>query len=55
VLGHPEYYPRFGFSSGKTKLLESPFPPEAFMAMELRVGALDGIQGKVVYPTAFGI
>ncbi len=55
VLGHPEYYPRFGFLPGKARLLESPFPPEAFMAMELIAGALDGIKGKVKYPAAFGI
>ena len=55
VLGHPHYYPRFGFSSEKAKPLESPFPSEVFMAMELRPGALDGIRGSVVYPSAFGI
>ena len=55
VAGHPGYYPRFGFSSDQAKLLESPFPPEAFMAMELCAGALDGIEGPVVYPPAFGI
>lgn len=55
VLGHPEYYLRFGFSTAKAKLLESPFPPEAFMAMELSPGALDGIQGEVIYPPAFGL
>ena len=55
VLGHPEYYPRFGFSSSKARLLESPFPPEAFMAVELITGALDGIQGAVIYPAPFGI
>jgi putative acetyltransferase len=55
VLGHPDYYPRFGFSAAKAKPLESPFPPEAFMAMELSAGALDGIQGTVIYPPAFGI
>ena len=54
VLGHPDYYPRFGFSSGKARFLESPFPPDAFMAMELSPGALDGIRGKVRYPAAFG-
>src|SRR5437879_4502611 len=36
VVGHPEYYPRFGFSSEKSRCLESPFPDDAFMAMELR-------------------
>jgi predicted N-acetyltransferase YhbS len=35
--------------------LESPFPPEAFMAMELNSGALAGICGKVRYPAAFGL
>jgi putative acetyltransferase len=55
VVGHPAYYPRFGFSADKAKLLESPFRSEAFMAMELSPGALDGIQGSVVYPPAFRI
>jgi len=55
VLGHAGYYPRFGFSSGKAGALESPFPPEAFMALELRPGALDGIRGKVRYAAAFGL
>jgi putative acetyltransferase len=55
VVGHPTYYPRFGFSSGKTRGLESGFPAEAFMAMELEPGALDGICGRVIYPAAFEI
>jgi putative acetyltransferase len=55
VLGHPDYYPRFGFSVERARCLESPFPPEAFMAMELIPGALAGIQGKVRYPNAFGL
>jgi putative acetyltransferase len=54
VVGHPGYYPRFGFSTDKAASLESPFPREAFMAMELATGALDGIQGPVIYPPAFG-
>ena len=55
VVGHPDYYPRFGFSREKARSLESPFPAEAFMAIELSTGALDGVRGTVVYPTAFGI
>jgi putative acetyltransferase len=55
VVGHPDYYPRFGFSTEKAQSLESPFPEEAFMAIELNTGALDGVQGSVVYPAAFGI
>jgi putative acetyltransferase len=55
VLGHPDYYPRFGFSSEMASSLESPFPPDVFMALELRTGALDGIHGKVKYAAAFGL
>jgi putative acetyltransferase len=55
VLGHPEYYPRFGFSSDRARSLASPFPAEAFMALELLPGALDGICGRVRYPNAFGL
>jgi putative acetyltransferase len=55
VLGHPDYYPRFGFSIENARSLESPFPPAAFMAKELIPGALDGIRGKVRYPAAFGL
>jgi len=55
VLGHEHYYPRFGFSSQKARRLSSPFPPEAFMALELTEGALLGIQGTVRYAAAFGL
>jgi putative acetyltransferase len=55
VVGHPTYYPRFGFSQEKAALIEGPFPREAFMAMELSDGALAGVQGSVIYPRAFGI
>lgn len=56
VLGHPDYYPRFGFSAELTKNLHSPFSgSDAFMAMELTPGALDGVQGAVRYPEAFGV
>lgn len=55
VLGHPDYYPRFGFSTQRAESLDSPFPREAFMALELTEGALEGVRGSVVYPPAFGI
>ncbi len=55
IVRHPDYYPRFGFSSEMTRSLDSPFPPEAFMAVELSPGALDGIRGRVRYPEAFGL
>jgi putative acetyltransferase len=55
VLGHKEYYPRFGFTAEKARYLASPFPPDAFMALELAAGALDGLRGTVKYPNAFGL
>jgi putative acetyltransferase len=55
VVGHPAYYPRFGFSSARASSLESPFPRDAFMALELTPGSLDRVQGRVKYPDAFGL
>jgi putative acetyltransferase len=55
VVGHPAYYPRFGFSTEKAHAIESPFDADAFMALELTPGALHGIRGQVRYPRAFGI
>lgn len=55
VLGHPDYYPRFGFSAALARNLASPFPGDAFMALELAPGALAGQQGSVSYPAAFGL
>jgi putative acetyltransferase len=55
VLGHPEYYPRFGFVPAHTFGLtcEFPSPPEAFMAIELDASALSGIRGRVCYRPEF--
>ena len=55
VVGHPEYYPRFGFSAELARRLSGPFSGDAFMALELVPGALDGITGTVRYPEAFEI
>jgi len=55
VVGHANYYPRFGFSTALASGLESPFPREVFMALELQPGALEGVRGKVRYAEAFGI
>jgi len=55
VVGHPEYYPRFGFSTAVVQAVKHPFPANVFMALELEPGALNGVVGKVQYPTAFGI
>ena len=55
VVGHPGYYPRFGFVQARAKGLEVPFkvPDEAFMVLELIPGALDGIKGALIYPPEF--
>jgi len=55
VLGHRRYYPRFGFSSDRARMLSTPFPADAFMALELVPDALDGVRGAVRYPVAFGL
>lgn len=55
VLGHPGYYPRFGFSSSLAAKLASPFSGHAFMALELVPSALAGAAGAVRYPAAFGV
>lgn len=55
LVGHPDYYPRFGFSPAKEKGLKLPFdaPDEAFMVFEIIPQALAGIKGTVVYPSEF--
>lgn len=54
VLGHPDYYPRFGFSAETAKHLRAPYSGEAFMALELTPGVLQGVDGTVRYPPALG-
>lgn len=53
VLGHPTYYPRFGFSAALARRLDAPFSGPAFMALALVPRALDA-GGTVRYPAAFG-
>jgi putative acetyltransferase len=54
VLGHPEFYPRFGFSADLARPLESPFGGgEPWMALELVPGALGNVSGRVEYPPPF--
>jgi len=54
VLGHPDYYPRFGFSAEAAAALEAPFSGPHFMALELQAGALSR-GGRVRYARAFGV
>jgi putative acetyltransferase len=53
VLGHHSYYSRFGFKSAKPLGFDSPFPlhdsqMDAWMVLELRLGIIENILGKVV-------
>jgi len=49
VLGHAEYYPRFGFIPASQKGLQSeyPVPDDVFMVVELKPDALGGRRGLV--------
>jgi len=55
VLGHPEYYPRFGFLPSSRFGMDSEYDvtEEVFMAMELQPNALVGRTGRVKYHPAF--
>ncbi len=56
VLGHAEYYPRFGFVPAARYAIRSEFdvPEDVFMIAELVAGALRGASGVVRYDEAFG-
>lgn len=56
VLGHPEYYPRFGFEPASQFGIKCEYdvPDEVFMAMELQEGYLADAVGLVKYHPAFG-
>ncbi|MCX6356155.1 MAG: N-acetyltransferase [Candidatus Aureabacteria bacterium] len=55
VLGHPDYYPKFGFVPASHFGLRTEYdvPDEVFMALEVVLGALKGISGVVKYHGAF--
>lgn len=55
VLGHSDYYPRFGFERASRFGIswEIDCPDEAFMAVELKLGALKGKSGVVQYRHEF--
>ena len=54
VLGHADYYPRFGFEPAAALGIEAPFdvPPEAWMAYRLPAYSPEA-RGTVVYTDAF--
>ncbi|KPB05959.1 GNAT family N-acetyltransferase [Bacillus sp. CHD6a] len=55
VLGHKDYYPKFGFKRADLWDISAPFPvaSDSFMALELEEGALQHVKGMVVYPKEF--
>lgn len=54
VLGHPPFYPRFGFSADLAKPLRSKFGGgDAWMARELVPGALEGVVGEIRWTKPF--
>jgi putative acetyltransferase len=53
LLGHPTYYPRFGFRPARQFGLHYQDDRDAFMALELYPGALDGISGAVKFAPEF--
>lgn len=56
VLGHPDYYPRFGFAPASARKISCEYdvPDEAFMILELKSGHLAGAEGTIRYHDAFG-
>lgn len=59
VLGHPGYYPRFGFGPASAYGIRPSFevPDEAMMALVLGDGDASGQvpRGTISYPAAFGV
>ena len=56
VLGHPGFYPRFGFVPSSRFGIDCEYdvPAEVFMALELQPESLGGRSGRVKYHAAFG-
>jgi putative acetyltransferase len=56
VLGHPPYYPRFGFVPASRFGLSCAYdvPDDVFMALEVQPGGVAGHTGLVRYHAAFG-
>ncbi|PTI95106.1 GNAT family N-acetyltransferase [Staphylococcus warneri] len=55
VMGHSEYYPKFGFKKASEWGIKSPFeaPDELVMAIELKKNALNGNEGIIQYSSPF--
>ncbi|WPO77151.1 N-acetyltransferase [Flavobacterium sp. KACC 22761] len=55
LLGHEDYYPRFGYELCEKYNIKMPFdvPAENCMVLALIPEGLSGVSGKVIYPKAF--
>jgi predicted N-acetyltransferase YhbS len=55
VVGHADYYPRFGYQPASRWNITAPFevPDEAFMAIELIPGTLEKVNGMIEYAREF--
>lgn len=55
LIGHPNYYPRFGYKRAAEFGLTFPFeaPDEACMAVELIPDSLQNAVGRIVFPVEF--
>lgn len=55
LLGHENYYPRFGYKQASEYGIELPFevPKESCMVIELVKNGLKGVSGTVEYPKEF--
>lgn len=55
LVGHPNYYPRFGYERGSKYGILFPFeaPDEACLALALVPGGLDDLAGMVDFPAVF--
>ncbi|MEO0607462.1 MAG: N-acetyltransferase [Pseudomonadota bacterium] len=55
VLGHPDYYPKFGFSAALAAAFTAPWSGPAFMALQCGATDPEGpTGGALTYPAAFG-
>lgn len=55
LLGHKDYYPRFGYEMTSKYNIQLPFAaaPENCMVLGLNPESLDGVSGKVIYSKPF--
>jgi putative acetyltransferase len=57
VLGHPDYYPRFGFEPAGRHGIHPPWPniPDSAFMVKLLSGYQERYRGRITYPPAFDI